>query len=196
MFVYDNFFSKRTAKGTYIDLGAGDGIQNSNTLAYEKKGWVGMLQEDEPSLFDEMVNNRNLDRNKVCNLEIGSKDTKLSEILKATRTNKVDLLSIKSKPNVNDILTGMDWNVPIGVMIIYFDEKDPAKFDARKLLKSKGYSLNTKYHDSEIWEGTDLENFDGNTIIGEKNVVTSPLTMATRAMLLFLVTELVLNTTK
>ena len=56
MIVYDNFFSKRTAKGTYIDLGAGDGIQNSNTLAYEKKGWVGMLQEDEPSLFDEMVN--------------------------------------------------------------------------------------------------------------------------------------------
>jgi FkbM family methyltransferase len=48
------------ATGTFIELGAYDGIQQSNTLHFENSGWRGILIEPIPEAFERCVANRPL----------------------------------------------------------------------------------------------------------------------------------------
>ena len=64
LFIYEQIFSKRTKPGIYVDLGAGDGFNNNNTLAFEKMGWNGIIQEEPGDLCDELKNNRYCNVNK------------------------------------------------------------------------------------------------------------------------------------
>ncbi|EKX31742.1 hypothetical protein GUITHDRAFT_98750, partial [Guillardia theta CCMP2712] len=64
-FAYRNFFSasikhKRLAgNGTFVELGALDGLTFSNTHAFEKSfGWHGLLIEADPSNFAKLVSHR------------------------------------------------------------------------------------------------------------------------------------------
>lgn len=45
-------------KGFFVDLGAYDGIQTSNSLGLEQKGWTGICVEANKDYFAELVNNR------------------------------------------------------------------------------------------------------------------------------------------
>ena len=46
-------------KGVFIELGAGDGLDKSNSLAFEEKlGWTGLLIEASPSLYSQLQQNR------------------------------------------------------------------------------------------------------------------------------------------
>eukprot|EP00438_Fugacium_kawagutii_P035659 Skav205016 [mRNA] locus=scaffold1026:22806:23942:+ [translate_table: standard] len=46
-------------QGVFIELGAGDGVDKSNTLAFEEKlGWTGLLIEPASSLYQQLVRNR------------------------------------------------------------------------------------------------------------------------------------------
>lgn len=46
-------------KGVFIELGAGDGLEKSNSLAFEEKlGWTGLLIEASPSLYSQLQQNR------------------------------------------------------------------------------------------------------------------------------------------
>jgi hypothetical protein len=57
-FLNDNFF-KNKKTGTYIELGAVDGIFQSNTKFFEDTlGWTGILIEPEPDKFKELTQNR------------------------------------------------------------------------------------------------------------------------------------------
>ena len=49
--------------GFYVELGANNGIKQSNTLTLEKyEGWHGLLIEPEPNNFRDLLRNRS-DRN-------------------------------------------------------------------------------------------------------------------------------------
>ncbi|CAJ1389672.1 unnamed protein product [Effrenium voratum] len=46
-------------QGVFVDLGAGDGVEKSNSLAFEEKlGWTGLLIEPMPAAFRELQKNR------------------------------------------------------------------------------------------------------------------------------------------
>jgi FkbM family methyltransferase len=49
--ILDSHFSGR-AKGYFVEVGAYDGVEYSNTLYFEKKGWTGLLVEADPELAE------------------------------------------------------------------------------------------------------------------------------------------------
>ena len=63
VYAYNTFFKKKVG-GTYLEMGALDGITYSNTLFFERhSGWKGLLIEPNMAEFQHLVQNR--DRN-VC----------------------------------------------------------------------------------------------------------------------------------
>jgi len=57
------FQSKDILEGTFLDVGALDGIRFSNTYLLEKSGWSGICVEMHPSYYDLLVESR---PNSVC----------------------------------------------------------------------------------------------------------------------------------
>jgi len=50
--------SRITEPGYFVDIGATNGIEKSNTYALELAGWRGICVEPNPHYFEELVNNR------------------------------------------------------------------------------------------------------------------------------------------
>jgi FkbM family methyltransferase len=58
-YLYDNFFKDKKEKGVFVDIGAHDGVDISNTYFYEKElGWTGICIEPIKSRFDALRKNR------------------------------------------------------------------------------------------------------------------------------------------
>ena len=58
-YLYDNFFKDKKEKGVFVDIGAHDGIDISNTYFYEKElGWSGICIEPIKSRFESLKKNR------------------------------------------------------------------------------------------------------------------------------------------
>lgn len=58
-FVYETFFKKQTEPGTFVDVGAYDGVTFSNTLLFERLGWTGVCVEPLPAPFRKLQTSRN-----------------------------------------------------------------------------------------------------------------------------------------
>ena len=59
--IYETFFKNNTddVEGTYIELGAFDGLQEANTHFFDKcLGWKGLLLEGNPRKYDSLLTNR------------------------------------------------------------------------------------------------------------------------------------------
>jgi FkbM family methyltransferase len=54
----DNYFSNKK-DGFFLEIGADDGIDKSNTKFYEELGWKGLCIEPSPTRFKKLANNRN-----------------------------------------------------------------------------------------------------------------------------------------
>lgn len=59
---------RRKTKGFFVELGAGNGVDLSNSYCFEKSlGWTGLLVEPNPSLYAELVKNRDcFTSDKLC----------------------------------------------------------------------------------------------------------------------------------
>ena len=55
--LFENYF-KDKPNGFFLEIGADDGVRNSNTKFYEELGWNGMCVEPSHARFKELVNNR------------------------------------------------------------------------------------------------------------------------------------------
>ena len=56
---YSHLAGENRRQGVFIELGAGDGVDKSNTLAFEQKlGWTGLLIEPSTSLYQQLRQNR------------------------------------------------------------------------------------------------------------------------------------------
>lgn len=61
--------------GVFVDVGAYDGVESSNTLALEQLGWTGICIEGNPDVYKSLIQNRKCacinaaatDYNGVCN---------------------------------------------------------------------------------------------------------------------------------
>jgi FkbM family methyltransferase len=66
--------------GFYIDIGANDGVNSSNTYLFEKIGWKGVCVEPIPELFRTLTENRKCD---CYNVAISDKNNDEAEFVKA-----------------------------------------------------------------------------------------------------------------
>ena len=57
-YCFNKYFSNQET-GTFLEIGADDGIDKSNTFFYEKKGWKGLCVEPSPKRFELLRINRN-----------------------------------------------------------------------------------------------------------------------------------------
>jgi len=57
LYCYERFFKGRL-RGVFLEIGADDGIDKSNTLFYEKLGWIGICVEPSPLRFELLRKNR------------------------------------------------------------------------------------------------------------------------------------------
>ncbi len=58
-YIYEHFF-KGIEKGTFLDIGAHDGVNKSNSFFFEKTlGWTGICVEPIPEVFERLKSNRN-----------------------------------------------------------------------------------------------------------------------------------------
>ncbi len=58
-YIYEEFFKNRNSPGTFIEVGADDGLRFSNTLFFEKElNWKGLCIEPKPSIFGTLLGNR------------------------------------------------------------------------------------------------------------------------------------------
>jgi FkbM family methyltransferase len=69
-YILTNFF-KDKRNGTFVDIGAHDGVTISNTLLFEEIGWTGICVEPLPKIFKQLEQNRKC---KCINGVISDKD--------------------------------------------------------------------------------------------------------------------------
>jgi FkbM family methyltransferase len=101
----DTLFGKKE-NGFYIELGANDGLNQSNTAFFEfYRGWTGLLIEPSPSAFQKCVTNR---PNSICKqfacvssdyphpFVFGDFDGGMMASIDGERTGKTTQLSVKT----------------------------------------------------------------------------------------------------
>ena len=68
-FVFERFF-RGVDRGVFLDVGADDGVDKSNTKFFEELGWTGLCVEPSPSRFSSLRANR---RAECLNVAIASR---------------------------------------------------------------------------------------------------------------------------
>ena len=203
--VFDTFFSDRTTPGVYFEAGAMDGINLSNTKAFEEMGWTGVLVEPMPETYKKLLKNRPRDKcfSVILDSDRGSKtlaiDDKLPNVSSVVEGNKghnnywhkdddgnkksreitiatetmgnvlktagvtyIDFVSLDIEGYEVQALSGMDWNIPVGVWCIETSptgKADSKTFKIRQMLSSHGYTFYGNFHINDIWIGRNLEKF-------------------------------------
>lgn len=57
IYILNNFFPNKK-DGTFVDIGANDGVTISNSLLFEELGWTGVCVEPLPTAFNKLTQNR------------------------------------------------------------------------------------------------------------------------------------------
>ncbi len=70
IYILNNFFQTKK-DGTFVDIGAHDGVTLSNSLLFEELGWSGICIEPLPKIFEQLKQNRKC---KCINGVISDKD--------------------------------------------------------------------------------------------------------------------------
>tara|TARA_B100000767_G_C19751239_1_gene530888 strand:+ start:1438 stop:2136 length:699 start_codon:yes stop_codon:yes gene_type:complete len=159
------------SNGFFIELGAHDGITQSNTYYYEKKSnWRGILIEPTPKLFKICKKNRSQKNSFFCNACVGfdykKKDVKL--IYSNLKTTSVDLTSnLYRKKHLAD------------PELNFFEKQKNFKAKAKTLnsilLESNApniidfFSLDVEGAEFEVLNGIDYNQFNFRYIIIETN---------------------------
>jgi FkbM family methyltransferase len=199
-FLNENIF-KNKKNGTYIELGALDGVEYSNTKFFEDTlNWNGILIEPHPDKFNLLKENRHnnfLFNNLIsCHEEslifrymvydhaaasgventlpqshfdtyfesnnewvkslpqnkIFIKPRKLSEIVRETKIQHIDLLSLDVEGHEYEVLQSWDFSIPIDIILIEVlgnqTEKDQL---CREILIKNNYKFICKCSHNEIF---------------------------------------------
>ena len=155
--------------GTYIELGALDGVKYSNTKFFEDTlGWTGILiephklefeslQKNRPNnfLFNSLVSSEFYNNNRLQQLEqttIVSQPQSLSEIVRSTNLKHIDLLSLDIDSHEYDVLSSWDFSVPINLILINMLGVDlQRRQKCRELLTNNGYKLDCVFKHNKIY---------------------------------------------
>jgi FkbM family methyltransferase len=128
--------------GFYIECGANDGVDQSNTWHFEKfKNWHGILIEAHPEIFRELKKNRNK-RNILVNKFLVSNNYK-------SQTVNISNNDLTSKFNTAD--EGSSLSTPITLTEVLKKNNVPKLIDL--------FSLDVEGYEFEVLEGIDFENY-------------------------------------
>jgi FkbM family methyltransferase len=128
--------------GFYIECGANDGVDQSNTWHFEKfKNWHGILIEAHPEIFLELKKNRNK-RNILVNKFLVSNNYK-------SQTVNISNNDLTSKFNTAD--EGSSLSTPITLTEVLKKNNVPKLIDL--------FSLDVEGYEFEVLEGIDFENY-------------------------------------
>lgn len=83
-------YLKKKKDGFFIDIGANDGINFSNTYIFEKAGWRGICVEPQPDIFELLQKNRNCD---VYNVALYEKNVDSIEFAKVSGRGRLNMFS-------------------------------------------------------------------------------------------------------
>jgi len=164
--------------GFYIECGANDGVNQSNTWHFEKiLNWRGILIEPNKKIFEDLKNNRS-SKNIFKNVALVSEEFKnknkeiylsennlegkltdfnkstnqkveietLSNILKESNVNKINLFSLDVEGYEEEVLKGLNLNsIDIDYILIETNNFDKINF----MLKKYSYEFEEKlsFHD-------------------------------------------------
>ena len=70
-----NLIFKNKKNGTFIDIGAHDGVRFSNSFAFSKLGWKGVCVEAHPDYYNICCKNRTNDNTKIYNIACSNQNS-------------------------------------------------------------------------------------------------------------------------
>ena len=123
-------------QGTFLDIGAADGIENSNTYALEKIGWNGLCIEPDPRHIQTLAHNRknilnaairayegftkfhlspnptwsSVNNKQPSDVTITILCTTVNDILRSILPRHVNILSVDTEGLELEILQSVDWS--------------------------------------------------------------------------------------
>lgn len=197
----DFFREKKLERGVFVEIGAGNGIEFSNTHFFEKcLQWTGVLVEPNPS-FEPLlrsvrensyiascvagkeageasfaihpdlwaqshrtdVNSAELQERlgKNSEMEIVTVPTRpLGDILAEANVSYVDFMSIDVEGSELEVLEGMDWEIPVHVIVIECQEGVCPATEARveqcrSILQQNGFTFHKVVGGNEVWKNED-----------------------------------------
>ena len=92
------------AQGTYVEIGAHDGIELSNTYLLEQMGWIGLCVEPNQKSFKKLVKNRNCLLDNRAVLHKSNLMLKFNETEDASMSQLNEGLSVVKTVSLNDLL--------------------------------------------------------------------------------------------
>lgn len=107
----DVWVLQQIPKGFFVDVGAHDGVESSNTYALEKVGWSGVCIEPNPVSYNTLFFNRSGSKaNVAAGTGTGPREMSLVDILIATNCpDVIDYLSIDVDGGELDVLKSMNF---------------------------------------------------------------------------------------
>lgn len=184
--------------GFYIDVGAFDGIEISNTYIFDQMGWKGICFEAHPEIFKKLEKNRTdnsilynmavSDNSKkdvdfwikgrvsTLNKEIKKKKFKkskvktisLNEVLDNFKDVKIDFISIDVEGHEKEVLNGFDIQKYKPEIILIEVQARKYKFNYDDILTSNGYKKIYSIGANEFWCVENKFNYYNN-ILGDLN---------------------------
>lgn len=105
----------------FIDIGALDGVRNSNARMFMELGWKGILFEPNPNSFTQLYKNTRKLKCDIYNIAI-SNDSGVTGFEIVTRKNFEGHSNVNTKGNYNIFMTTLDniisENTPVGILDI------------------------------------------------------------------------------
>lgn len=125
------------SRGVFVDVGAADGVNSSNTKHFEEIGWTGLCIEPNPMMFEKLCKTRRCAMFKgaiasetggVPIFHLGDEEgfiggflaegdvipvaaARLDDLLRQNGIAKIDLLSIDTEGTELDVWASFDWKI-------------------------------------------------------------------------------------
>lgn len=182
MYVYNRFFARSPRRGFFVESGALDGsVYGSNSYYFERYlGWSGLLIEASSRNFNRLRIRRGgssgahsvhtalcpvdgwttVPSSGGCCGKAGTGNEKVSctsmrSLVRVHNVSQIDFWSLDVEGGEFEVLSGVDWSVPIYVILI-----ESVTREIRKLLKGRGFRhepYQSKSHLNEVWVNTFVE---------------------------------------
>ena len=163
-------YLKHKKNGYFIDIGATNGIDISNTYLLEKKyNWNGICIEPQDSYYNKLIKNRKCHTDNSLVFSEAGKELNFSEagdlggitdyidiskqtkkttdtlnniLIKYNAPRYIDYMSLDTEGSELEILKGIDFDkYKFGIMNIEHNNVEPRRTNIRKFLENKGYKF-------------------------------------------------------
>jgi hypothetical protein len=155
-FLFEHFFRGKR-NGVFVDVGADDGEQSSNSLFFERfMDWRGLCVEQRPAAFAKLAAQRK------CHCEQLSAG-RLAELLEKHSLFQVDYCSLDAQGNALNVLAKLDFD---RFNISLLSVRNPSR-DERitRLMSERGYELIAQFEHDYIFKHPQVKRLARTSVI-------------------------------